>query len=122
MRDVAEQAPLAGNQPFQAFRHLVERPAYLADLVFPIGLNAYGEVATTEERNAMGDLANGRDDAGGGDPAKNSRCADDKEVVGKKRPDARRPLLALRREPEFSVLRAMRDFPVSTPDGARFGR
>ncbi len=48
MRDVAEQAALAGDKPFEALGHLVEGAAELADLIHAVGVHARGQVAVAE--------------------------------------------------------------------------
>src|ERR1700733_78581 len=113
VRYVAQESSLAHDQPLQAFRHLIERPAQLADFVGAICTDTRGQIALPELSDGRRDTPNRRDDADGRQPTKNPRDADDKEVIGKKGPDMRRAQLTFSSEPVLRVFRSMRKGPTS---------
>ena len=103
--DVAEEAALADDEAFEAFGHLVEGAAELADFVGAAGADAGSEIALAEARDGIGDALDGKDDAGGCEPAKHGGGADDEIEVGQEGPDVDaaevadggKPVLAIRR-------------------------
>src|ERR1035441_2376461 len=104
MRYVLQKSSLAQKQPFEALRHVIERPRQQADLVPTLERRTHRQIALPASGYRSGNIGKGHHPEAGRKPAKYGCHADDEEVVGGEFPsvglvwtDGEKPVTSVRR-------------------------